>query len=56
MSNDDQPQIRRLIADARQEFALSSYQIEATGQPHQSSRDIIAAFNSSPDAEQVHNG
>ena len=45
MTNEDQPRISRLIADARQEFAISAYQLETMGQPHQSSRAIIDALD-----------
>lgn len=45
MTNEDQPQIRRIVADAREEFAISAYQLETMGQPDQSSQSIIDALD-----------
>jgi hypothetical protein len=53
MTNEDQPQIRSIIADARQEFAISAQQLEAMSQPQQSSRAMIAALETSPAPKQL---
>lgn len=54
MTNPDQPQIRRVITDAREEFAISAYQLQTAGQPGRSSRAMIDALDRpSPGAEQL---